>query len=72
VRTVNIEISGARSLEHAMDQAIEQAETKCHQTVPDYKTTHRLNRVRFIMLTAECSYRDKNFIYYFEADLEDL
>lgn len=68
MKTVNINITDARSLEHAMDKAIEEAEGKCHLV----DKTYRVNKVRFIMLSAEVSYHGKTFTYYFEADLEEV
>jgi hypothetical protein len=73
VKTVQIPITNARNLEHAMDQAIESAGYSCDSTRPGTgHQTHKIDKVRFITLIAEVSYREKNFTYHFEADLEEL
>lgn len=72
MKTVNINITNARSLEDAMDKAIDAADSGAFTRDSEYRQTHRINKVRFIMLSAEVSYHDKTFTYYFEADLEEV
>jgi hypothetical protein len=73
VKTIKITIPDARSLEHAMDKAIEHAGYSCDSTTPGTNhQTHRIKQVTFKTLVAEVSYRDKTFTYHFEADLEEL
>ena len=72
MKTVKIEISDARSLEHAMDKALESAGYSCDSTVPGTShQTHKISKVTFKTLEATSNFRDKSFTYHFEADLEE-
>ena len=74
MKTIKIEISDARSLENAMDKAIESAGYSCDSTRPGTShQTHRIDKVRFVTLVVEiCSPRDQSWTYHFEADLVEL
>ena len=72
MKTVPIEISNARSIEDAMEKAIEQAESGCFTRDKEYKQTHRLSKVTFKTLEVDIEYRDNHWVYKFEAELEEL
>jgi vacuolar-type H+-ATPase subunit I/STV1 len=69
VTTKIITVTAARSLEHAMDKAIEDAEGQCYAT-PDKPL--RVTKVVFKALEAEISYRETSFEYQFEAHYEEV
>ncbi len=72
MKTIEVKISNARSLEHAMDQAIEQAESGLSTAANKYEPTHRLSSVKFKTLEVHTEYRDNHWQYIFEAELEEL
>lgn len=71
MKTEKIEIHRARSLEHAMDQAIEAAESLCYRHGTG-KGDLRLTKMLFKGLEVDISYRDNSWTYTFEAELEEL
>lgn len=72
MKTIEVRISNARSLEHAMDQAIEQAESGLSTPENKFNTTHRVTSVKFKGLEVSIEYRDNHWQYIFEAELEEL
>jgi hypothetical protein len=66
LKTRKFEVTEARSIEDAMDKAIEKAENYA-----DSGPTLRINKVTFKGLEALVSYRDHNFVYTFEAEFEE-
>ena len=76
MKTIQIEVSEARSLEHAMDRAIEDAGNRCFSSHPkgeDHRETHTVTKVTFKTLEATIGYghRDNRFTYKFEAELAE-
>lgn len=72
MKKVEILISNARSLEHAMDQAIETAENGTFTKDKDFRQTHNVSKVTFKGLEVSIEYRDNHWQYKFEAELEEL
>lgn len=74
MKHVSIQISSARSLEHAMDQAIEQAQNSCYVVGASGKgrEAYRVEQVIFTRLAASCGYTEHDFTYTFTAELEEL
>lgn len=72
MKTIPIKIHNARSLEHAMDQAIEQAEAGLSTAENKYDPTHRLSKITFKTVEVTIEYRDNHWTYFFEAELEEL
>ena len=72
MKTIEISIHSARSLEHAMEKAFEEAESKCHSTDGKYTQTHKVDKIVFKTLEAANTYRDGlSFEYKFNAELEE-
>lgn len=72
MKTIEISISNARSLEHAMEKAFEEAESKCRSTDGKFTQTHKVDKVVFKTLEGTNQYRDGlSFEYKFNAELEE-
>lgn len=69
---MKVTIYDARSLEHAIEQALQRAESEIiAKAAPnDYRTTHVVSGVTFVSLRLSDSGRGKSFEYTFEATLE--
>ena len=72
MKLLEVDISEARNLEHAMDLAIKKTEEEMFKLggAKDYDV-YRIRKVKFITLEAVVNYEGNRFTYKFEATLDE-